>query len=168
MAASVVRDRYVQKTGTGDEMDEYEKWEKDCKRIREQNAILLVQFADALKEQGLNKKTIDKHVSNIDFYINHFLLNEDPTEPENGLYSVSMFLGYWFIKKAMWANPSAIKNNASSLKKFYSFMLENGKIEQDDYQELKDTIKQEMPEWVATMQRYDDPDIEDMEDVWGI
>ncbi len=65
----------------------------------------------------------------------------------------------------MWANPSAIKNNASSLQKFYAFMLESGKIEKDDYQELKDTIKQEMPEWIATMQRYDDPDIED---VWEI
>lgn len=146
-------------------MDEYEKWEKDCKRIKEQNAILLNQFADVLKKQGLKKKTIDKHVKNIDFYINHFLLYEDATEPENGLYSVSMFLGYWFIKKAMWANPSAIKNNASSLQKFYAFMLESGKIEKDDYQELKDTIKQEMPEWIATMQRYDDPDIED---VWEI
>jgi len=146
-------------------MDEYKKWEKDCKRIKEQNAILLNQFADALKEQGLKKKTIDKHVKNIDFYINHFLLYEDATEPENGLYSVSMFLGYWFIKKAMWANPSAIKKNASSLQKFYAFMLESGKIEKDDYQELKDTIKQEMPEWIATMQRYDDPDIED---VWEI
>ncbi len=146
-------------------MDEYEKWQKDCKRIKQQNAILLYQFADALKEQGLKKKTIDKHVKNIDFYINHFLLYEDATEPENGLFSVSMFLGYWFIKKAMWANPSAIKNNASSLQKFYAFMLESGKIEKDDYQELKDTIKQEMPEWIATMQRYDDPDIED---VWEI
>ncbi len=146
-------------------MDEYEKWQKDCKRIKQQNAILLYQFADALKEQGLKKKTIDKHGKNIDFYINHFLLYEDATEPENGLFSVSMFLGYWFIKKAMWANPSAIKNNASSLQKFYAFMLESGKIEKDDYQELKDTIKQEMPEWIATMQRYDDPDIED---VWEI
>ena len=146
-------------------MDEYEKWQKDCKRIKQQNAILLYQFADALKEQGLKKKTIDKHVKNIDFYINHFLLYEDATEPENGPFSVSMFLGYWFIKKAMWANPSAIKNNASSLQKFYAFMLESGKIEKDDYQELKDTIKQEMPEWIASMQRYDDPDIED---VWEI
>ncbi len=146
-------------------MGEYEKWQKDCKRIKEQNAILLNQFADVLKKQGLKKKTIDKHVKNIDFYINHFLLYEDATEPENGLFSVSMFLGYWFIKKAMWANPSAIKNNASSLQKFYAFMLESGKIEKDDYQELKDTIKQEMPEWIATMQRYDDPDIED---VWEI
>ncbi len=81
----------MQKTGIGDEMDEYEKWQKDCKRIKQQNAILLYQFADALKEQGLKKKTIDKHVKNIDFYINHFLLYEDATEPENGLFSVSMF-----------------------------------------------------------------------------
>jgi hypothetical protein len=37
-----------------------------------------------------------------------------------------MFLGYWFIKKAMWAKQSAIKSNAASLKKFYTFMHEKG------------------------------------------
>jgi pSer/pThr/pTyr-binding forkhead associated (FHA) protein len=38
-------------------------------------------------------------------------------------------------------------------------------VELDD---LKKTIKAGMPEWVATMRRYDDPSITDMEDVWGI
>ena len=77
-----------------------------------------------------------------------------------------MFLGYWFIRKAMWASQSSIKENASSLKKFYQCMLEKGFIEQQDLDELKLTIKEEMPEWLATVRRYDDPDIEDMEEVW--
>jgi hypothetical protein len=29
------------------------------------------------------------------------------------------------------------------------------------------TIKESMPEWLNTMNRYDDPDVEDMGDVWG-
>ena len=31
----------------------------------------------------------------------------------------------------------------------------------------KETIKQEMPEWVGTVERYDDPDITDPEEIWG-
>jgi site-specific recombinase XerD len=67
----------------------------------------------------------------------------------------------------MWASQSSIKENASSLKKFYQYMLEKGFTEQQDLDELKLTIKEEMPEWLATVRRYDDPDIEDMEEVWG-
>jgi hypothetical protein len=31
---------------------------------------------------------------------------------------------------------------------------------------MKESIKENMPEWLATVDRYDDPDIEDMQDVW--
>jgi hypothetical protein len=79
-----------------------------------------------------------------------------------------MFLGYWFIRKAMWASPSAIRENAASLKMFYTFMHEQGHIDADDLQDLKETIKEEMPEWVGTVERYDDPDITDPEEVWGL
>ena len=73
---------------------------------------------------------------------------------------------YWFIRKAMWASPAAIKENASSLKIFYQFMQQSGKITKESLDELKQTIKEEMPEWIATVKRYDDPDIEDSEDIW--
>jgi len=33
---------------------------------------------------------------------------------------------------------------------------------------MKERIKEDMPEWLATMERYDDPNIEDMEEVWDI
>jgi FPC/CPF motif-containing protein YcgG len=46
-------------------------------------------------------------------------------------------------------------------------MYEQGLITQEDLAWLKERIKEEMPEWVATMNRYDDPSITDMEDVWG-
>jgi len=52
-----------------------------------------------------------------------------------------MFLGYWFIKKAMWASQASIKSNAASLKKFYAFLLEKGLVEQEDLIELEETIK---------------------------
>ncbi len=60
----------------------------------------------------------------------------------------------------MWANKTAIKENAASLKKFYRFMYEQRQISEEDFSVLKESIKEEMPEWLATMDQYDDPDID--------
>ena len=145
---------------------DYEKYEIDCERIRTENKELLQDFTRWLASRGLSEKTIRTHRQNVDFYINHFLLSEDAVEARNGADEVNMFLGFWFIRKTMWASPSAIKSNASSLKKFYTFMYEAGKIEKDDLDLLKDDIREGMPEWLETMDRYDDPNC-DIEDIWG-
>lgn len=78
-------------------------------------------FSAWLRRSELSSKTIRKHTENVDFYINEFLLYEDAQEPQEGVHSVGMFLGYWLIKKAMWASAASIKSNAASLKKFYTF-----------------------------------------------
>lgn len=150
-------------------MSDYEQYEADCEKIRTVNKQLLTEFEDWLESSGLSPKTIRNHINNIDFYINQYLLYEDAVEAPDGVSggNVGMFLGYWFIKKAMWASKSSIKGNATSLKKFYTFLLEKGLIDKDDLQELKETIKEGMDEWLATVERYDDPEIEDMDDVWG-
>lgn len=140
--------------------DEYEE-------IEQYNDKLLSEFKDWLAGKGLSPKTIDKHLSNVSFFINDYLLYNDDIEAQDGIPEVSMYLGYWFIKKALWSSPATIKENAASLKKFYQFMLEKGEITKEDFSELKNTIKENMPEWIATMERYLDEDIEDMDEVWG-
>jgi site-specific recombinase XerD len=143
-------------------MDDYEIYEQACKKIKKVNKHLQNDFEDWLAASDLSAKTIKKHRSNIDFYINEFLLYEEAIHAKSGAGSVDLFLGYWFIRKAMWANQSSIRENAASLKKFYTFMHEKGLIEKDDLMDLKDTIKAQMPEWLATMSRYDDPTVEDV------
>jgi intergrase/recombinase len=130
---------------------------------------MLTEFGNWLKASGLSEKTTKNHVSNIDFYANEFLLYEDPTKPEEGICSVGMFLGYWFIKKALWASKSSIKNNATSLIKFYTFLLEKELIEQDELSDLKKRIKEDMPEWLERLRRYDNLSNDDMDmaSVWG-
>jgi hypothetical protein len=146
--------------------DDYEKYEIECKKITKANEKLLIEFAEWLKAANLKEKTIDNHVSNVDLYINDYLLYDSAKKAKDGVDYVSSFLGYWFIKKAMWASPAQIKSNAASLKKFYTFMQEKRQISKKALDDMNETIKEEMPEWLATMDRYDDPDIESMEDVW--
>jgi site-specific recombinase XerD len=149
-------------------MGSYEQYEKECERIRRENERILTDFEKWLYDKRLSKTTINQHRSNIDFYINDFLLYEDAIEAANGAGDVGVFLGYWFIRKAMWASKTAIKENAASLKKFYQFMFEAGKISHGTLEDLKVMIKEEMPDWFATMERYDDPNMEDPEEIWGI
>lgn len=149
-------------------MDDYERYKADCKKIRKANSKLLKDFDTWLKISKLKDKTIKKHLDNVDFYINEFLLYEDAEDAKDGASSIGMFLGYWFIKKAMWASPAQIKSNAASLKKFYTFLFEKKLINKEDLDDLKDRIKEDMPEWIATMNRYNDLSITDMEDVWGL
>ncbi len=147
-------------------MGEYEEYEKQCRIIRKENKVLLGEFSRFLKAKGLKSKTVDNHRDNISFYINEFLLYSDVIRAVDGATHINMYLSYWFIKKAMWASPEAIKSNAASLKKFYGFLFEKNSISKESFDELKRNIKEEMPDWIATMNRYDDPSIDDMEDVW--
>jgi site-specific recombinase XerD len=148
--------------------DDYEQYERECERIRESNQKLLDDFAGWLQQKGLSSKTIRKHTENIDFYINEFLLYEDTEEPQDGVGQVDMFLGYWFIKKAMWATAASIKGNIASLKKFYKFLHERGLVSKEDLDLLETTIKENKSEWLETLDRYDDPGITDMGEVWGL
>ena len=147
-------------------MNGYTDYERQSQAIRAQNIEILDTFQSWLHEKNLSESTIRKHRGNIDFYINEFLLYEEPKRPADGVDEVRLFLGYWFIRKAMWANETSIRSNAASLKKFYDFMLEHGKVTSDAVKELKETIKEELPDWIETVKRYDDPCVA-LEDVWG-
>jgi intergrase/recombinase len=147
-------------------MNDHKKYEADCKKIRKTNERLLAEFGTWLQSSGMADKTIRNHLSNIDFYINEYLLYDDATEAKDGVHSVGMFLGYWFIRKAMWASQASIKSNAASLKKFYTFLLEKGIIGDEGLNKLKETIKEEMPEWLARLKRYDGLSEDEMTDVW--
>lgn len=136
-------------------MGHYEMHEAACQQIRKANESLLTDFAVSLKTSGLSQKTIDNHVDNVNFYVNEFLLYEDAVEAAEGAHRVSMFLGYWFIRKAMWASQASIKSNAASIKKFYRFMVEVGKVNSDALADLNETIKEEMPDWLEAVRRYD-------------
>jgi len=146
-------------------MNEYEEYERRCNRIREENQAILDAFESWILAKGLSQATAKKHRENIDFYINEFLLYESPKRASEGVDEVDMFLGYWFIRKAMWASEANIKSNAASLKKFYKFLEERGEVDSEAVKDMKERIKENLSEWIATVKRYDDPSV-DPEDVW--
>ena len=142
-------------------MDDYEKYEKECERIRKINERQLNEFESWLKASGLSEKTIYNHRTNIDFYVNEFLLYSEAIEAKSGVHYIGMFLGDWFIRKAMWASKANIKGYAASFKKFYTFLYDQGGVTKEDLTLLKRLIKEDMPEWLATLERYDSMSLDD-------
>ena len=137
---------------------DYDEYEKACETIRQENAALLEEFKNHLASKGLSQKTINCHMSNVDFYINDYLLYDDVRTMADGVSRVDDFLGYFFIRKCMWSTPGTIKSTAASIKKFYQCMADNGRILKADYNYLCDVIKDNMPEWQLDCEQYNDPD----------
>ena len=69
--------------------------------IREENKIHLLKFEEWLTDKDFAKKTIDSHVSNVNFYINHCLVYDEPQSVTSGCNNgnLNYFFGYWFSKK---------------------------------------------------------------------
>jgi len=113
-----------------------------------------------LSNEGLKEKTINRHYQNVDFYINTYLLWEEPLEMKSGtdFFKIDDFLGYFFIRKCMWSTPGTIKSTAASIKKFYKSMLQRGYINESDYEELIGAIKENMDRWLKDCEAYNDPD----------
>ena len=141
-----------------DELNELEMYEKKCEEIRRTNDSLLELFEKDM--EGLSPKTIRRHLSNVDFYINEFLLYADALPMEYGLGKIDEFLGEFFIRKCMWSTPATIKGTAASIKKFYKCMLDHGKIEKGDYKFFCETVKVGMEDWQALCAQYNDPEEE--------
>lgn len=66
-----------------------EDFEKQIQSIRNENKFILERFKNNLKEKKLAKSTIDKHVGNIEFFVNQFLLNYEPVPASEGASQIS-------------------------------------------------------------------------------
>ena len=126
----------------------YEKLEKEAEEIRAENEALLHGFGEWLSVSGLKTKTVRKHIQNVDFYINDYLLYDDCSHAKDGVSSLNGFFNWFFPRKAMWSSKASTKETMASLKKFYKYLAEQGIVESVDYQYLLAIAKEEMPEWL--------------------
>ena len=137
---------------------DYDDYSKACDEIKEKNSGYLALFKQDLIDEGLKDSTIKRHLSNVDFYINDFLLYEEPLAMEYGMGRIDSFLGDFFIRKCMWSTPGNIKSTAASIKKFYKHMMERGIVKKKDYEFLCSEIKMGMEDWQSDCAIYNDPD----------
>ena len=103
-------------------------------------------------------KTVKKHCDNIDFYINTYLLHDKIEKPEDNLNSIDMYFDYFLPRKTQFGSIYDTKNQITSLKKFYKFLLELNRITKNDYNNMLEMIKDNKQDWFAV---YDDENTEE-------
>ena len=138
--------------------------ERDLERRRAEldaeNAALMREFEGWLAASGLAPKTVRRHVDNTWEYL-FYLTGEhsriDPTSAAEGIGCVNGYFSFDFIRDE-YATKGMVNEAAGSVKKFYRFMLETGRVSQDDYDELLDDIRTFKPEWLELAQAYQDWD----------
>ena len=139
-----------------------ENIEKKIKENQTRNKKFIKEFEEWLKEKSLSDKTIKKHISNVDIFINDYLNYYDVETAEEGINSVYSFLSGWFIEKCMWATPYTTKEEAASIKKFYAYMSEKGYVEKEDYKFLCEELKDSMDGILDTLEAFDNGTYYDM------
>lgn len=136
--------------------------EKKIEENKKRNKKFMKEFEEHLKEKNLKDKTIKKHLSNVDLFINDYLNYYDIETPEEGINSVYSFLSGWFIEKCMWATVYTTKETAASIKKFYAYMSEKGYVKKEDYKELCEELKDSMDEILEYLDAFDNGTYYDM------
>ena len=136
--------------------------EKKIEENKKRNKKFMKEFEEYLKEKNLKDKTIKKHLSNVDLFINAYLNYYDIETPEEGINSVYSFLSGWFIEKCMWATVYTTKETAASIKKFYAYMSEKGYVKKEDYKELCEELKDSMDEILEYLDAFDNGTYYDM------
>lgn len=139
--------------------------EKICRIFEKQNGKRLAKFCAIQREKGVSKQTLSTQKMGISVFISYFMLRDLKygyctleSFLENKYVPVSSFLGDYFITHCMWSTPETMQITAAGIKKYFKFLLESKKISQCTYDDLKETIKEELPYWKKACRRFNNGD----------
>ena len=124
----------------------------------EENRILLKEFEKYLYSTNLTKKTVNKHLDNIDFYINTYVLRTDIIPPEEATTFIDDYFDYFLPHKTTFGSVSDTKTQIGSLKKFYKYLVDINRLSKNDYDEMLEIIKENKQEWFNA---YNNEDIDE-------
>ena len=113
--------------------------------IEKQHEELLCIFLEDISH--LSDKTIRKHMNNVAFFINDYMIYYNGANYEEVNEEINLFFSDFFIRKCMWSTPNSTKETVASLKKFYKSMVDHGRFEKEEYKLLCNIIKEEIENW---------------------
>lgn len=128
-------------------MEDWKKYEIDKENNVKRNKKYLEEFENYLIKDNLSKKTVNKHINNIDFYINTYLNHYNITKVEDGAIGISLYLLDWYPRKVLFSSPSTISGVRSSIKKFYTFMFKEKYIDEELYENMLEEVKTKELDW---------------------
>ena len=133
-------------------------YDRQVAEIQSYNAPLYEQFAAWLTASGLSERTVQSHVENVQFFADHYLTYSEPLRrvDEADVSDVGFFLSDWFLRKAMWSSPSAVRSNVASFKKFFQWMGQQGHMDAETVAEILLDLKENRAEYIEGAEAYED------------
>lgn len=108
--------------------------------LHQQNSLYLQLLESDLA--GLAPRTIKRHLQNVDFFLNTYLLFDEalPLTMEEGVNAIDDFLGYFLEEKTYFAE-STKRSVVASMRKFYKSMVAHGKITPEQYEDIVESLR---------------------------
>lgn len=136
-----------------DETRDYDDIWKDLEKIHN---TYLKEFQKDMLAQELSVKTIGRHISNVDFFVNVYLFRYMEANIFDGASVFMDFFGYYYIRKNLCSSVNNMKAQIASIKKFYRFLYVKGYLTEEQFLDAEQTIKDHKDEWLEEMREYDE------------
>lgn len=121
-------------------MADFEDYEKKLAEFEVACAKDLENFRAKLELEGLSEKTIRNHVSNMSFFLEEYLPREWVFSVDRGIIYADTFFDFC-KRKMLCLSKTAVRSYASSLRKFYKVLLDEGRVTKTQYKEMKENMK---------------------------
>jgi len=132
-------------------------YDQEVDKIRIYNQPILDEFQSWLKNTGVTTKTVKNHIENISFFAEYLVYDEPLNKlDEADASDVYDFLADWFPRKAMWACESSTKSYLASFRKFFKFLCESNRVDNDSESEVRETLKEHKDEFLDAVAFDDD------------
>lgn len=105
-------------------------------------------FEKHMRDEGLSERVINRHLKNVDFYVNHFINHYEIYDMNKGCYELDTYFGPYYSNLKPYFTKYTLNENISAIKKFYKLMHENNYVSNDDYDNLLSTIRICKDEWL--------------------
>lgn len=129
--------------------------EENINNIYAFNQKYINEFEEYLKNNKLKDNTIKKHVENVEFFLNSYLLHEFKYNIFDSIDSLNDFFSYFFIHKYAFSSVANMKEFISSLKHFYKYMYQYKYINSEANDFANFLFKDEKDNWIEKMKEYD-------------
>ncbi len=130
--------------------------EDDFEAALANNRLILTAFQHYLEQsEKLTKKTVNRHLANVEDYLNNYLIFYGFDLAVSTFSIISDFFS-WGARKNIWISESAIKKAGTSLKKFYQFLIAAGEVKASDMPEIRKEIDLGIEDGIMTLMEMDE------------
>lgn len=120
------------------------------------NRLILTAFQQYLEQhEKLTKKTVNKHLANIEDYLSGYLIFYGYDLAVSTFQVIGDFFS-WGARKNVWISESAVKKAGSSMKKFYQFLIAAGEVNESAMSEIREQLELGVDDGIMTLEMMDD------------